>query len=1727
MNWLSIGKVFLMCLISIIIPVYNVENYLEQCLDSVINQNLNDIEIICVNDGSTDNSLNILKKFASQDKRIRIISKENGGQASARNLGIQEANGKYISFVDSDDFIKNDMLTKLYEIAETYDLDIAMCKVSLYDNNSGKINNNAWYYKLGVFENCNKKIFNHNDTHEFTCEISVTPYNKIYKTSLLKENNILFPEGLIFEDEKFFYDVYLRAKKVSIVDEFLYYYRVNRKGSTVDISKDNDYSDMVSIYKLIRQTFKETGNYESYKVLLANRLIHLEFSRFTQTSEKYKERFFNMMKEDLSEVLKDEFIYDNLGLNIKSRVQKLLDSNNYDEFRKLDKYKEFSVIIVCNNSERFLDETIRSILDQSFSFESNIQLILVDAGSVDDTSTICKKYVNLYPENIIYIYQNNFNLSDARNEGLKYATGKYVTFLEYMDKFKGNTLEHVYSFFQRHHNSVDLVSTPIAFFDQKHSEHPFSPDFSNSCIVDLNQIFNHPLLLVNSVFFKKELLDKYKFNTDLIISGESLLINQILLEKLSYGFVSEGKYWYRKRNNLFFRDNILLNRDYYLSRFDDYFMNLVKYSNDRWGVVQNFIQYLFLFELSILFKDGNIKVLSNDEIKEFYNSIQNILNFIHDEIILCLKNDDLNLKHHLLAIKYGNISVNGGNVICDGLISKFNGNFVGVYCNNVLIDRLDIHKLGLNKFEIYDGVLSISGYLISFFKNNEISINALKITKNGSTEIFEADTIKGLDDKSFLGCTLESTHNFTFRIPLNTHEESTIKFQVSHKKFRLISGSYILNLRIHNDLFKYGFFVDGDYRVEHVDNEFKIIPYEDYVKNSFSVVMACYNSEKYLEETIQSLLNQTFSFKNNIQLILVDDGSTDGTADICKKYVNLYPDDIVYIYQQNQGQGAARNHGLKYVKGKYINFLDSDDKFREDTFENVFTFFEKHYDEVDLVSVSVDFFDREHGNHPLNYKYWKTQVIDIKEKIDYPQLFVNSAFFKKDLFNKFQFNTELVNSEDALIINQILLEKMAYGLVKEGKYWYRRRKDESSTIDKVTFKKEFYLDRLNNYFKKLIDDSLKKYNWVHKFIQYLIVYDLQWMFRVRDINEILSPMEIRDVYIALKDVLNYVEDDVILKLRNDYLNLRHHMLAIKHGNVYIDYEGNVKCTDIYSKFNGNYLGVYADNCLIDRLDIHKFGIDIVEIKGNNLFISGYLYSFIENEEISIEAIKLNNTGSQEIFKAKKVYYPNREKKFLGCVTESSYDFDLVIPLNKNENSIIKLQVSYIKDESLDLSYQLEVNFNDYARLSKKSNYSVSGNYILEYVNNEFSVTNYTYFKMIKKEFSILKQIFKSKEPFYTSILAFRIVYLLLYPIYRNKRIWLFMDRRESADDNAEHLFKYAIKQNDGIKKYFTVSKGTDDYKRLSKLGNVVPFYSIKHRLIYLFAEKIISSHPDEIILNPFMGKNIRLYCSLINSDKIFLQHGVTKDNISSWLRKYDKNLSLLVTVSDLENQSFFEEGYNYDENVVQALGFPRFDNLFEIKENDLIDSKQIIIAPSWREELFGKNAEQIKSSEYFIHINSLINNEQLISMAKKLGYVILFKPHPLVYNFIDLFDKNDYVLFDKGTKYQELFKSSSLMVTDYSSVAFDFSYMNKPVIYYQYGDDYNFKEGYFNYETMGFGEVIDEEDELIKTIIEYMQNNCCMKEKYKNRVVKFYKYNDKNNCKRVYNAILNINHELI
>lgn len=860
--------------------------------------------------------------------------------------------------------------------------------------------------------------------------------------------------------------------------------------------------------------------------------------------------------------------------------------------------------------------------------------------------------------------------------------------------------------------------------------------------------------------------------------------------------------------------------------------------------------------------------------------------------------------------------------------------------------------------------------------------------------------------------------------------------------------------------------------------------------------MACYNVEDYVWEAIDSVINQKFDFKNHVEIILVDDGSFDKTSDICKEYVEKYPDNIKYFYKENGGQASARNFGIKHVAGKYVNFLDADDKLMEDTLANVFDFFEENYSEIDVVSVPMYFFERQTGDHPLNYKFEETKVVDLNVQWNYPQLATNSAFIKKEVLNDFQFDTNLISSEDAIMVNKLLLEKKAYGVVENGGLCYRKRFDETSTIDTSKLDKRFYLGRLNGFFKELVDYSLNKVGYVPNFIQYVIVYDIKWMLMSEERFDVLNDEELIEFNNGVNYVFKYINDEVIdCHLKKDPWKIRKCIYELKYGESEILQKDDdiVLCTN---------------NVILDELSIHRFYLDIIEIKNNYLFISGFLKSYFKSSDVDIILVSKSSNG-EEIFSSKTFNYFNRKE---SKISESYINFDFKVPLSINEEYEFNIQV---KSKEFGDSFELPISFLNYARLSEVSNYAVWDNYMIHFKNNTIFIMQYSYSKMFKWEIRILLVILRHIPYNWFSTLFIRFIYLILFPFFKDKKIWMFMDRRESADDNAEHLYRYCSNIDDGINKYFTLFKDSKDFKRLSSsLKNIISFYSIKQRILYLFSDMIISSHPDEFVLNPFWGKNSKLYSGLINSKKIFLQHGITKDNVSLWLRKYDKNLDMLVTVSEMEAQSFLEYEYNYDKDVIKVLGFPRFDDL-----TDASDKKQILIMPTWRRSIDHLKNEQIIKSLYFQKMNSLFNNERFIKLAQDNDYDIIIKPHPKIIDIINLFDTNDYVYIDKTSGYQDLFNNSSLLITDYSSVAFDFAYIKKPVIYYQYADDYHFEETFFDYETMGFGEVISDEDELINLVDKYIINDCEMKEEYKNRVDNFYKFKDKNNCKRVYEEI--------
>lgn len=852
----------------------------------------------------------------------------------------------------------------------------------------------------------------------------------------------------------------------------------------------------------------------------------------------------------------------------------------------------------------------------------------------------------------------------------------------------------------------------------------------------------------------------------------------------------------------------------------------------------------------------------------------------------------------------------------------------------------------------------------------------------------------------------------------------------------------------------------------------------------FSVVIAIRNSDVWLKESIGSIINQSLDFKDNIQIILVNDASLDLSEDICLKYKAKYPHNIKYIAnKEHLGVSQSRNLGLKHATGEYVTFIDSDDFVSLNAFFNVYNFFKK-YDEMDIVSIPIFFKGDKKGEHILNFKYEKNQVVDLTKNPNYIQLSASSSFFKREKIKDLEFDPRLYISEDVTFINQLLLENPKIGFCKDAKYFYRKRLNKTSVLDNALFDKYYFIPRLKYYFKYLIDESLKYYSSVPLFIQYTLMYDLQWIFEISTLDNILDDGEYIEFKKLLYDILQYIDDEVICSQFGIANDLKAHIVYYKHW-----YEIKNNHEDI-------------SNNLIEKLDLNTVYLDIFEIKDDVLYIMGVLKSYFV--DIDIYCIV-----DGEKVKTNKIDFPQRKEYSLGNSRNINNNFEISISLTKDKH-----EISF--DSSLDNFDNLNIDFSRPCNFSKITSYQKSENFLSILKDNSIIIKPYKTRSWIKQEIKTLKSMFAKHEQGFRTGIILRALYLLLYPFLYKKHIWLFMDRPFIADDNGKILYEYAIKQDENVKKYFVVGKGKY-FDEVSKWdgAKIIPFNSIRHKLLGLFAEKIITSHPDNSVIYPFWG-NYPHFAGILKSQSIFLQHGVTKDNVSSWLKKYDINLSMLVTVSKKELESFLRYPYHYDKQILKLTGFPRFDKL----NNDII-KKQIVIMPSWRRYLKNRPEEFILTSKYFITFDSLINNKKLHEACEKYGYEIIFKPHPNTYEFIDLFD-SDYVKIDYENKnYVDFFNFSSLLITDYSSVAFDFAYLKKPVLYYHYSDDYHFdlKESYFDYESMGFGEIANDEDTLVSLIIGYMENDCNIKEKYLKNIKNFFSFDDNNSCKRVYNEI--------
>lgn len=822
----------------------------------------------------------------------------------------------------------------------------------------------------------------------------------------------------------------------------------------------------------------------------------------------------------------------------------------------------------------------------------------------------------------------------------------------------------------------------------------------------------------------------------------------------------------------------------------------------------------------------------------------------------------------------------------------------------------------------------------------------------------------------------------------------------------------------------------------------------------YTVVSAVYNVAAYLDDFFYSMTCQTLDFRSHIYLIMVDDGSTDHSADIIRRWQASYPENILYLHKENGGQASARNLGLQQAHTEWVTFIDPDDFVAPDYFQKVDDFLaqqaaKKTAEKLALLSCNFIFYrenqDSFSDTHPLKYRFAKGDRIFAADDLEkHLQLTVNSAFFRLSLLREQSrlFDERIKpNFEDGHFVGCYLqpLKSKQVAFLVAPRYYYRKRAEANSSLDTSWQKEGLFSEVLIHGCQALFDTYIARGYNVPKHVQRTVLYHLIWYLR-KIVNHpetiaFLTPTQKERFLAHLDKLFSAITPDTILEFE-----------------------------------------------LAGCWFFHKVGILSAFKQLKPPFQIVYVESFDWARQQVLLRYFHGEQPAEEFIVNQKIVAPAFEKI-------TAHDF---------------LERTFVQDRRvwLPLSQKgkLEVRLDNVA-----ARISISGKQVGKAIDVQ----------AIHEHFSALQPVREGKYA----------------------GAWLFMDRDTQADDNAEHLYRYVRHTMPQLPAYFLLREESHDWPRLQAEGfQLIAFGSAEHQLAMQECLRLVSSHADHYVLDPFEDGGIK------RRQFIFLQHGVIKDDLSRWLNSKAR-IDIFVTASPAEQTSMAGDGnrYKFTSKEVILTGLPRHDALLRGAEQQ---EKLILVMPTWRKyllgEVIGKSNERLLRENFMDTLyarswGGLLSDPALMALAQQQGYRIIFFPHANIQPYLDQFNLPDgiEVLSHMNGSMQALFQRAALLITDYSSVAFEIAYLKRPVVYWQfdeeeiYSGDHVYQKGYFDYRHDGFGPVCTEKQEVLTAMADLLARNCQPSDEYAERMHNTFAWRDGQCCERVLQAILALDHVVV
>jgi glycosyltransferase involved in cell wall biosynthesis len=869
----------------------------------------------------------------------------------------------------------------------------------------------------------------------------------------------------------------------------------------------------------------------------------------------------------------------------------------------------------------------------------------------------------------------------------------------------------------------------------------------------------------------------------------------------------------------------------------------------------------------------------------------------------------------------------------------------------------------------------------------------------------------------------------------------------------------------------------------------------------FSIVSAVYDVEPYLDDFIGSIEAQRAA-PGDLEVIVVDDGSTDGSLARLERWARESPLRITVRSQANAGAGAARNRGLREATGEWVTFADPDDRLGDGYLAAVARFADAHPG-IDLIAARPILHleaENRYARHPRWKQYRRgTRVADLTTE---PNVFPGSptvSFYRLERLRSagIEFDVRIrPNFEDGHVAARYLLtlDPPAVGLVREAEYRYRKRADQSSALQRSLTDPRRYTTVLELGYLDVIRRARERRGAVPEWLQQVLVYELYWYLAEDEklaSGAIVDAATVARFHELLAEILDALEPEVVgrhavHKLGSAMADVLAHAGRRPRqwhspGVVRTAIDRAMQLQRISYRFRGDRPsetfvagGAELEPAFEKTISVRYYDRTMLSERSVWLPLAGPLDVRLDGAVVPVRR-RWPRPGWRPEFG------PGPIGGRAGPRASRSRAFGSRSRWRRRARRAARLPLRFARLVAWPLR-----------RRGARPAQRLTGRFL---------------------------RWLAGQSPW----------------LARFRGAWLFQDRVHDADDNGERLFDHVRRERPDINAWFVLERGTPDWARLERAypGRLLAHGSLAWKMAMLNCTWLLSSHVDVPVYRP---------AALAHTGRAtwrfgFLQHGVTKDDLSVWLNRRELELFVVSTPAELESVAGDGTAYKFTHKETRLTGLPRFDRMLRLgravpePERDLV-----IVAPTWRQWLaqplgVGSQRRQLEQafweSDYVTSWLGLLRSEEVAAALRRRGWRLGFMPHPNLQGMLPLLDLPGHVepLSFAGTDVQAVYARCALLVTDYSSVAFNTAYIDRPLVYFQFdrdrmlGGGHVGRHGYFDYQRDGFGPVVEDLDAAIRAMVEAIERGPTPAPLYQARIDATFGERDGRCCERVVAAV--------